>query len=128
VPYGSNAHGIKVAAQTYFNTTPDSLNLQQAALLAGMVQAPSRHNPNYNYEGAVHRRNVVLGQMLKYELINQHTFDSVKLLPIELNYSVANHNQGLATYFRGVVGNYLRRWAAEHGHDLYEGGLKIYTT
>src|SRR5690606_29476213 len=74
------------------------------------------------------RRNVVLGQMLKYELINKATFDSVKVLPIELDYNVANHNQGLATYFRSVVGNYLRRWSNEHGYDLYEGGLKIYTT
>lgn len=128
VPYGSNAHGIKVAAQTYFNTSPDSLNLQEAALLAGMVQAPSRHNPNYNLEGAMHRRNVVLAQMLKYDIINQETFDSVKVLPIKLDYSVANHNTGLAPYFRGVVGNYLRKWSSEHGYDLYEGGLKIYTT
>lgn len=128
VPYGSNAHGIKVAAQTYFNTTPDSLNIQEAALLAGMVQAPSRHNPVYNYESALHRRNVVLAQMLKYNMLTRETFDSLKLLPIDLDYKVANHNQGLATYFRSVIGSYLRNWANEHGYDLYEGGLKIYTT
>lgn len=128
VPYGSNAHGIKVAAQTYFNTTPDSLNIQEAALLAGMVQAPTRHNPVFNYESALHRRNVVLGQMLKYNMLSRETFDSLKQLPIELDYNVANHNQGLATYFRRVVGAYLNNWAKEHGYDLYEGGLKIYTT
>ncbi len=71
VPYGSNAHGIKVASQTYFNTSPDSLNLQQAALLAGMVQALQGTILYYNYEGALNRRNVVLGQMLKYEIINR---------------------------------------------------------
>lgn len=128
VPYGSNAHGIKVAAQTYFNTTPDSLNLQEAALLAGMVQAPSRHNPVFNYEGALNRRNVVLAQMMKYNMLSRETYDSLKVLPIDLDYKVANHNQGLATYFRSVIGNYLRNWAREHGYDLYEGGLKIYTT
>lgn len=128
VPYGSNAHGIKVAAETYFNTTPDSLNLQEAALLAGMVQAPSRHSPIYNYESAFHRRNVVLAQMTRYGMISEGTFDSLKVLPIELEYSVASHNRGLATYFRAVIGVFLRNWASEHGYDLYEGGLKIYTT
>ncbi len=128
VPYGSNAHGIKVAAQTYFNTTPDSLNLQQAALLAGMVQKPHGHSPVYNPESALHRRNVVMSQMVKYNMLSREVYDSVRALPIDLDYKVANHNQGIATYFRSVVGNYLRNWANEHGYDLYEGGLKIYTT
>ena len=76
----------------------------------------------------MNRRNVVLSQMVKYDMLSEATFDSVKQLPIELDYKVANHNQGLATYFRAVIGNELRSWANEHGYDLYEGGLKIYTT
>lgn len=128
VPFGSNSHGIQVAAETYFNTTPDSLDILQAALLAGVVQAPTRHSPVYNPESALHRRNVVLSQMKKYNFLSPQAFDSLKQLPIELDYKVANHNRGLATYFRSVIGGYLRNWANEHGYDLYEGGLKIYTT
>lgn len=128
VPFGSNAHGIKVASQTYFNTSPDSLNIQQAALLAGLVQAPTRHHPVYNPESSLDRRNVVLAQMKKYEFLSNHEYDSLVRMPIELDYKVENHNKGLATYFRSVIGAYLRNWANEHGYDLYEGGLKIYTS
>ena len=128
VEFGSNAAGIKVASQTFFAKGPDSLNILESALLAGIVQAPTRHNPILNPEGALSRRNTVLFQMKKYGKISQDVYDSLKNQPITLDYKVDSHNRGLATYFRSVAGNYLRRWARENGYDLYEDGLKIYTT
>ena len=128
VDFGSNSFGIKVAAETFFDQTPDSLNVQQSAMLVGLVQAPTRHSPILNPENALERRNVVLRQMYKYNSIDQQQYDSIKQLPIELEYKVASHNVGPATYFRSVARNFLMRWSREHGYDLWADGLRIYTT
>ncbi|MCZ6899738.1 MAG: transglycosylase domain-containing protein [Bacteroidetes bacterium] len=128
VDFGSNSFGIKVAAETFFDQTPDSLNIQQSAMLVGLVQAPTRHSPILNPENALDRRNVVLRQMYKYNSIDQQQYDSIKQLPIELEYKVASHNVGPATYFRSVARNFLMRWSREHGYDLWADGLRIYTT
>ena len=128
VDFGGNTFGIKVASRTFFNTTPDSLNVQEAAVLVGLVQAPSFFNPVRNPENSTRRRNVVLGQMTKYEYLSEEDRDSLRLLPIEVDYEVQNQNVGLATYFRTVTGNFLRDWAEENGYDLYSDGLRIYTT
>lgn len=103
VEFGSNAFGIKAAAKTFFDTTPDSLTIEQAALLVGQVNAPTRYSPVRNPENAIKRRNVVLGQMLKYGYINQQQFDSISKLPIALKYQSQDHNQGTATYFREML-------------------------
>jgi penicillin-binding protein 1A len=128
VDFGSNSFGIKVAAKTFFNKIPAELNVQESAMLVGLLQAPTRYSPVLNYDNSVHRRNVVLGQMMKYDFISENTFDSLKTQPIELEYKVEGHNEGLATYFRSVIGDFLRSWSEEHGFDLYSDGLKIYTT
>ncbi len=128
--FSSNAFGIKVAAETYFNKQPDSLNLQESAVLVGMLQSPSRYNPKRNPNNALRKRNEVLLKVYRhgYKIKTKEQFDSIKTLPIELNYSVQNQNQGLATYFRTVLGNYLLNYCNSNGLDLYEDGLKIYTT
>lgn len=128
VDFGSNAFGIKVASQTFFNKTPNDLDVQEAALLSGIVQAPSRLNPVRNPESAIQRRNVVINQMKKYGFLAENQADSIMQLPIELEYSVENHNLGPASYFRSVIKDFLHSWTREHGYDLYEDGLKIYTT
>ncbi|MDH3708971.1 MAG: transglycosylase domain-containing protein [Cyclobacteriaceae bacterium] len=128
VDFGGNTFGIKVASRTFFNTTPDSLSVQEAAVLVGLVQAPSFYNPVRNPENSTTRRNVVLAQMAKYQYISENMLDSITALPIEIDYEVQNQNVGLATYFRTVTGNFLRDWAEANGHDLYGDGLKIYTT
>ena len=111
VDFGSNAFGIKVASKTFFNKTPAQLNIQEAALLAGIVQAPSRLNPVRNPDNATHRRNVVLYQMVKYGYLQEAEADSIKLLPIKLNYVVENHNEGPAPYLRSVMKEFLGKWA-----------------
>ena len=100
VAFGSNSFGIRAAAKTFFNVTPDSLSIEQAALLVGVVNAPTRYSPVRNPERSLQRRNFVVSQMAKYGYITQTKRDSILLHPIELNFRVQDHNQGLATYFR----------------------------
>ena len=104
-----NAIGIKSAARVYFNTTPDSLNLQQAAVLIGMLKNSVKYNPVRNPEIMLRRRNVVLSQMAKYGYLTPSVADSVKKLPIELKFSVEDHNSGLATYLREYIRYLMRR-------------------
>jgi penicillin-binding protein 1A len=127
--FGNNAYGIKVAAETYFDTTPDSLSIQESAVLVGILQAVTRFNPVQNPENSLRKRNEVLYKLYDRNYIKtREEYDSLRALPIELNYSVQNQNQGIATYFRSVIQWDLLRWAKEHDIDLYESGLKIYTT
>lgn len=126
--FGSNAFGIKTASQTFFNTTPDQLTIPEAAVLVGLCKNPNLFSPVYEPENAFHRRNVVLNQMRKYGYIDDTAYDSLSAKPIELDYDVENHNDGLATYFRGVILWDLLAWSKQNGYDLYEDGLKIYTT
>ncbi|MCX2738682.1 penicillin-binding protein 1A [Pontibacter anaerobius] len=128
VDFGSNSFGIKVASQTFFNTSPDSLKVEQAAVLVGLLKAPTYYSPRFNPENATRRRNVVLGQMVKYGYLPEAEADSLSQLPLVLDYSVENHYDGPATYFRGAVADYLQEWCKENGYDLYRDGLKVYTT
>lgn len=96
----NNAVGIKSAAQIYFNTTPDKLNLEQSAMLVGMLQNPSYHNPRRFPERTKDRRNNVLSQMEKYEYITTQVADSVRELPIKLEFRSSDHKAGIAPYFR----------------------------
>jgi penicillin-binding protein 1A len=98
-----SAVGIRSAAKVYFNTTPDSLNLQQAATLVGMLKNSAKFNPVRNYDLMFTRRNVVFTQMAKYGYISPAVADSVKKLPVELNFKEEDHNIGLATYFREYI-------------------------
>ena len=128
VAFGNNTYGIKVATKTFFNTTPDSISLEQAALLIGILRAPSYYSPIRHPERALKRRNVVLTQMHKYNLISSARYERLKKRPIDLQYKVEDHNQGLATYFRATIRDFLLDWTKSHGYDLFEDGLKIYTT
>jgi penicillin-binding protein 1A len=128
VDFGSNAFGIKVAAKTFFNKTPDKLIVNEAAMLVGVLKAPTLYSPIYNPSEALNRRNTVLDQMRKYNYLASQEADSLKIKPIALNYEVENHNKGLATYFRSVITNYLLGWCKERNFDLYEDGLRIYST
>ncbi len=104
-----NAIGIRSAARVYFGVTPDSLNLQQSAVLIGMLKNSARYNPVRNYDLMMDRRNVVLSQMAKYGYISTELADSVKKMPIDLNFRVEDHNTGLATYLREYIRNIMRR-------------------
>lgn len=129
VDFGSNAFGIKVASQTFFGKDPASLNVEEAAVLIGVLGATYKFNPVYNYENSVERRNRVLSQMHKFGYINARDLDSMQNLEINLDYyDVDNQSKGQATYFRSVVKLDLMRWCKANGYDLFADGLKVYTT
>ena len=128
IEYGSNSYGIKVASQTFFNKLPSQLDYQESASLVGSINKPTAFNPVYNPERAKRKRTEVLYNVYKYGLMDREMYDSLNNKELELNYLVESQNEGLATYFRTVAKNYLVNWAIDNGYDLFEDGLKIYTT
>jgi penicillin-binding protein 1A len=129
VPFNNNAYGIKIAAETYFNKPLNKLQVHEAALLVGMLQGTYRFNPIEFPERAKKKRNDVLNKLYTHRYLKSiKQCDSLKALPLQLNFSVQNQNLGLATYFRSVLKSNLRSWCKENGYDLAESGLKIYTT
>lgn len=126
--FGSNAYGIKVAAMTFFKTTPDKLNINQAATLIGLLKAPTYYSPIRHMDRAFYRRNAVLKQMYKYNFLQAKEYNKIIKEPILLDFLVEDHNTGYATYFRSVIRDFLLKWTKKHGYDLFEDGLKIYTT
>lgn len=101
------AVGVNSAAEVYFQKSLDSLKVQEAALLVGMAKNPALFNPVRRPERALGRRNVVLSQMLKYGKITQAEYDSLKVLPLGLNFKKEDHKEGLATYYREYLRIYM---------------------
>jgi penicillin-binding protein 1A len=131
----NNAVGIKSAAKIYFNTSPDSLKLEESAVLVGMLKNPALYNPVRRPDTVLARRNVVLRQMLRYNFISSKVYDSVRLLPLDMSkFGRQDHVTGQATYFREFLRGKLKDWCSSHvkadgtTYDLYKDGLKIYTT
>jgi penicillin-binding protein 1A len=139
----NQAVGIQSASKIYFDKKPKELNIQESAMLVGMLKNSALYNPLRRAEMVHDRRNVVLGQMLRNDLIAKAAFDSLKTLPLDLHYVRESHDEGLAPYFREILrsevttllnskdadGKYLYA-NPETGtpYDLYSDGLKIYTT
>lgn len=128
VDFGSNAFGIKTACKTYFGNSPKELNAEQAAVLVGMLKATTYYNPKINPKNSLKRRNTVLNNMVSHGHLTAKEADSLKNIPIILDYSVESNYDGQASYFREAVANYLKDWCKENGLDIYNSGLKIYTT
>lgn len=105
--FGSNAYGIKAAANTFFNKDPYELNIQESAVLVGAVNKPTRYNPVFNYDKSIERRNHVISQMSKYGFISGQEADSLKALPIVLDYRPQDHNTSKAPYFRDMLRKYM---------------------
>lgn len=101
--YGSNAYGIKAAAQTYFAKHPAELSVEESAMLVGIVNKPSRYNPATNYKKSITRRNFVLSQMHKAGYLSKSELDSISKLPITLKYQVQDHTVGSALHFRDML-------------------------
>lgn len=115
VEYGSNAFGIKSAARTFFDKTPAELTVPEAALLVGVVNAPTRYSPVINPDRAIKRRNTVIGRMAEAGFISQAEAKKYAAEPIELNYRPISHNEGTATYLREMMRLYLTASAPERG-------------
>lgn len=128
VDFGSNAYGIKTAAKTYFDTTPDALTIEQGATLVGLLKATTSYNPKLNPKRSLARRNVVIDCLAEYGHLSRRDADSIKALPLQLNFNVEKAYDGQALYFRDAVAAHLEQWCQEAGYDLYTDGLQIYTT
>lgn len=133
----NNAVGIHSAAKTYFNTTPDKLKIEQAAMLVGMAKNPNIFNPIRHPDTTHKRRMIVLHQMYKNEVITEQEYDSLKVLPLGINFKPDSHNTGLAPYYRGWLKEEVEHIIKENNitkdeeGNLYSvrlDGLKIYTT
>lgn len=101
--YGSNAYGIKSASTTFFNKQPHEINAEEAAMLVGVVNAPSAYNPVRNYDRALKRRNTVISRMKDQGYITRHERDSLYEVPIKIDYHPVSHNEGTGTYFREML-------------------------
>ena len=139
----NQAVGINSAARVYFNSTPDSLKLHEAAMLVGMCKNPSLFNPMRRPDTTLTRRNVVLNQMEKNGLLSERECDSVKALPLGLDFQRVDHTEGPAPYLREILRKQLQELFSEKApktgelriakadgsaYDIYTDGLKIYTT
>jgi penicillin-binding protein 1A len=134
VDYGSNAYGIKAASQIFFSKQPSELEVEEAAVLVGLLKAPTAYSPVRNPENANKRRNVVLSQMQKYGYITEAEYREKSANPIKLRFNPQSHDEGIATYFREMLRNYMKEWCKTHykangeNYDVHKDGLKIYTT
>lgn len=133
--YGHNAYGIKKATETFFGKEPDEITMEEAALLAGVVNAPSKFSPRRHPDNAMNRRNLVLKRMETNGYITEAEYDSISQIPIDLsNFGVLDHNAGQATYFREFLRSEMHEWAKTHfkqdgtPYNIYKDGLRIYTT
>ena len=132
--FNYQADGIESAARIYFNKKPYELNIQECATLVGMLKNSSLYNPIRRAELTKRRRNIVFQQMYRNNLFDLQTLDSLKQLPLEIDYTPQSHREGLATYFRAYLQEFMNRWLRENPkpdgtkYDLFRDGLKIYTT
>jgi penicillin-binding protein 1A len=128
VDYGNNTYGINTAAKSYFSKSPDSLNIQEAAVLVGLQKATTTYNPIRNIKRSTERRNVVIAQMQKYGYLTAKQADSISALPIELKKNFETPYDGNANYFKNAVVDFVKKWGDKNDYNLYTDGLKIYTT
>jgi len=134
VPFADNTFGIEAASQRFYSTSAIRLSIDQAAVLVGMLKATTYYNPRLFPERAQKRRNVVFAQMVKNNALEKKEFDSLKLLPLDLQYNKISHHQGLAPYFREYLKAALMEWCKNNpkpdggAYNIYTDGLKIYTT
>jgi penicillin-binding protein 1A len=132
--FNNYAIGIRSASKTYFSKEPKDLTIDESAILVGMFKNSSLYNPVRNPQGVKNRRNVVLSQMLKSKIISESQKESLSQLPIKLDFKLQTHKEGIATYFREFLREYMKNWVIENkkpdgtDYDIYTDGLKIYTT
>jgi penicillin-binding protein 1A len=136
VDFVNQAVGIRSAAKTYFGKEPKDLSVEESAVIVGMLKNPSLYNPARESRKKIvlDRRNTVLSQMEKNGFLKPEVKEKLEKLPVKLNFNPESHNEGIATYFREYLRDFMKTWAKEHPkedgneYDIYRDGLKIYTT
>lgn len=133
VAFSDNVYGIRNAAKTFFQKEPDRLNIEESAVLIGMLKGATIYNPRRNPKLALDRRNTVINQMVRNNYLTEAEAAVLKKNPIELNYKKLDETAGLGPYFRMILGEELKKWCKENkksngeSYNLYKDGLKIYT-
>ena len=135
VDFGSNAYGIKTACKTFFDKQPSELDVDEAAILVGLLKAPSTYSPVRHPDNSLARRNTVLSQMNRYDYLSDEDLAKYQAKPIDMSrYSPQSHNDGIATYLREYLRTYMKDWCKHHRkpngeyYNVHKDGLKIYTT
>ena len=135
VAFGHNAFGIRAAASTFFDKKPIDMTIEECALMAGVVNAPTRYSPIRNPENSIGRRNLVLRKMAENGYITDAEYDSISQIPLDMShFNIRDHNTGQATYFREFLRGELNEWAKNttradgQPYNIYRDGLRIYTT
>ena len=132
--FGYQADGIESAAKIYFNKKPSNLLIEESATLVGMLKNSSLYNPRRRVKLTTDRRNIVFNQMFRNGLLSKNELDSLKQLPLIIKFTPDSHREGLATYFRAYIQNFMQKWVKDNPkedgerYDIYRDGLKIYTT
>ena len=135
VPFSDNVFGIRNASRTFFQKEPDRLNVEEAALLVGMINGPGLYNPRRNPKAAMDRRNLVINRMQENNNISKPEATKLKALPIDMShYKKMDENTGYAPYFREVLKDEIRAALKDvkkpngDPYNIYDDGLKIFTT
>ena len=128
VPFGGNTYGIKTAAKHFFNKQPAELKVHESATLIGILKANTTYNPVRNPEKSFERRNVVLSQMEKYNYLTAAEYQRYSKQPLKTNVGEFREENEGESYLKSAAANFIKKWCEENNYDLYEGGLKIYTT
>ena len=132
--FGYQADGVQSAAKIFFDKTPQTLSTEESATLVGMLKNSSYYNPIRRSNLVSKRRNIVFRQMVRNNVITQRVCDSLSKLPLVITYTPQSHREGLATYFRAYLKEFMDGWIRENPkpdgskHDLYGDGLQIFTT
>lgn len=142
VDFGSNAYGIETASHTFFDKSPSELSVDEAAVLVGLLKAPTTYSPVLHPDNSMRRRNVVMSQMNHNEnpvtgekYLSDEDYEKLKEKPIDMShYRPISHNDGAAPYLREYIRNYMKDWCGSHKksdgsyYDVHKDGLRIYTT
>ena len=135
VDFGSNSFGIKTAAKTFFDKSPSELSVTESAMLVGLLKAPTAYSPISHPDNALNRRNTVLAQMNKYDYLTDEELVKYQEEKLDVSrYTPQSHNDGLATYLRENIRNFMKDWCKHHRnsdgehYDVHKDGLRIYTT
>ncbi len=134
VAFGDDVYGIRNAAKTFFQKEPKELDIDEAAVLIGMLKGNTLYNPRRNPKSSLDRRNVVIDQMVRNNFLTAVEATALKSKPINLKYKKLDQNTGIAPYYREIVREQVKQWCKTHTksngehYDLYKDGLKIYTT
>src|SRR5690606_29904247 len=126
--FSNNAYGIKTVAKRYFDKRPSQLTADEAALLVGMLKGTTLYNPVRNPDRSVERRNVVLNQMHKAGFLSTKAYEEARSSALALSFGTEDEAAREDSYLRAAVEKWLEEWCVENGYDIYEDGLKIYTT